>query len=306
MCCGAEAALVCHDLGIPHYFMIDDAAFTAAVIEPFKTAYAHGLTPSPCIDCNTRIKFGLLTEAARQQLGIAHIATGHYARVERAATCVRLARAAYRAKDQSYFLAGILPSVLSGLHLPLGELDQGKTAVRALATQHALRIAQRPESMELCFAGSGDYRTVIEAEQAGEIVDLDGHLLGHHQGISRYTLGQRKGLGIAAAHPLYVVTIDVDRRRVVLGPRQALLRRVVIARGLNVLQAESLSQGARLHAQTRHGPSGALVTVTGLDDDTIQVTCDEPVFAPTPGQHLVLYQDDMTVVAGGVISGSLP
>ena len=306
MCCGAEAALVCHDLGIPHYFMIDDQTFAAAVITPFKDAYAQGLTPSPCIDCNTRIKFGLLAEAARHQLGINQLATGHYARILRQGTTVRLARAAHQAKDQSYFLAGIPSAVLAGLHLPLGELDQGKSAVRALAEEHGLRIAQRPESMELCFAGAGDYRAALDEEEPGEIVDVNGRVLGQHHGISRYTLGQRKGLGIAAAHPLYVVAIDSASRQVVLGPRQALLRRIVIAEHINILQGEYLSAGAQLYAQARHGSNGAAVTVSQLDGRRIEVCFTTPIFAPTPGQHLVLYHDDSTVVAGGVISASAP
>lgn len=305
-CCGTEAAYVCRDLDLPHYYLDVRAEFTEHVIEAFRRAYAAGRTPSPCVECNTTFKFGLVWDFVGEALGIRKIATGHYARVAEQGGRWSLVRAAQKARDQSYFLYGIKAARLPDLLLPLGGLN--KEDVRRQAEAAALPVARRQDSMELCFAGEGDYRNALapEATRPGEILDPAGNVIGRHTGIAHYTHGQRRGLGIAAPEPLYVLGIRPESNTIVAGTREDALRREVRAAEVNVLEPEAMQAGARLLGKIRSGGEPAECTVEAYDGDggTMRVRFAEALFAPAPGQKLVLYDAGERVIAGGTIEES--
>ncbi len=300
-CCGAHAATVCRKLGLPHYTLDTRAAFHTAVIGPFRAAYAGGETPSPCIDCNARLKFGLVATACRAHLGIADLATGHYARVVRADTGVSLARARQRNKDQSYFIYGLPVALLEHLHLPLGELD--KDAVRAQARRAGLHVAERAESQELCFAGGGDYRAALgdALPGSGPIMDPDGRELGTHRGLWNYTVGQRHGLGLGTHQPHWVLRLEPAGNRLVVGSRDAACRREIPLRACNVLQEAACHPGRDCRGKTRSGGDPVPCRIRQRAGDQLRIRFADPVFAPAPGQHCVLYDEDDRVIAGGVI-----
>jgi tRNA-specific 2-thiouridylase len=293
----ARAVDVCRRLDLPHYVVDVRAAFESLVLDPFRRDYAEGRTPNPCVTCNVRIKFGRVFDLAREALGVTHLATGHYARTESG----RLLRAADRAKDQSYFLYRIPRDRLAAVLFPLGA--QSKTDTRRMARERGLPVAETGESMDICFAAEGDYRRLLpESARAapGPIVDPEGNVLGRHTGIAHYTVGQRRGLGIAAARPLYVLGICPRTNTIVAGPREAADCRDVAASDLNLLEAGRVAPGARLAGKLRSAGEPAPLTVTEAAEDALRVTFDEPCFAPTPGQSLVLYDGD-EVVGGGII-----
>lgn len=299
-CCGIEAVGVCEKLDIPHYFVDVRDAFNKLVIEPFYEAYGEGRTPSPCIDCNSLLKFGVVWELVEREFGALHLATGHYAQIISEGGCTRLKRGADRKRDQSYFIYGIPPHRLPFLHLPLGTL--GKKEVRQIAQDTNLPTAARSDSMELCFAGEGDYRNALAAQAApGPIIDTAGNRLGEHGGVHNFTIGQRHGLRIAAKHPLYVVDIEPAEDTIIVGTREEASRREVRAAALNVLAPELLKQGARFRGKARSVGEPEACTLVHAGTDLLSVRFDEPLFAPAPGQHLVLYTQDGCVAAGGVI-----
>ena len=301
-CCGTGAAFVCRDLGVPHYFVDVDEAFRACVVDPFRASYCEGKTPSPCVDCNTRLKFGAVWDLVREQLSIEHAATGHYARVEAAGERrAVLRRGEDRSRDQSYFLYGISRERLPYLHLPLGALP--KTEVRRIATSRGLHVAGKADSMELCFAAEGDYRKLLTDVPCvpGPICDTAGRVLGTHKGIHQYTIGQRRGLGISSSDGLYVLEIFPSTNSIVVGPREAGFRSEIRAASVNVLQPEKLRAGAELLGKIRSVGEPDGCRVTRAVADCLEVRFDAPVFAPASGQHLVLYDDAEAIVAGGVI-----
>ena len=301
-CCGADAGLVCGELGIAHYFLDVAAAFDERVVGPFRRAYSEGLTPNPCVDCNADLKFGVVWDYLEGMFGLRHLATGHYARVVERAGRWALMRAADEAKDQSYFLYGIRPERLPQLVLPLGEL--GKQAVRSLAQGAGLDVSEKPESMELCFAGEGDYRRALPESQGGPggaIVDAAGEVIGQHEGISNYTIGQRRGLRLASSEPLYVIDICPRSNSIVVGTREEASRRTVAAGDVNALAPEELRRGADLWGKIRSSGRPSPCTLTSVSGPRIVVEFETPQFAPSPGQHLVLYDEDGTVVGGGTI-----
>lgn len=304
-CCGAEAASVCREMGLTHYFLDVTTAFEQLIIEPFRQSYAHGQTPNPCVDCNTLLKFSLAWDFLRTTFGIDFLATGHYARVITTNDQTRLARAKDGGKDQSYFLYGVPLKRLGQLVLPLGELT--KDRVRAIAEQLGLSVAEKPESMELCFAGEGDYRVALLEDQAnrvGLMTDMQGNEIGTHQGIANYTIGQRRGLGFAGGKPLYVGRIDVEQNVIALGTREEVCARRISANNLNYLIGEELKQGAKLCGKIRSYGDPSPCTVTHLGSDTVTVEFQEARFAPCPGQKLVLYDQNDNVVTGGTITSS--
>lgn len=304
-CCGAEAAFVCQELGIPHYFVDTEAAFRAQVIAPFKKAYCAGRTPSPCVDCNTFLKFGTVWDLIRTKLGVEHLATGHYARIVKAeeGETVRLGRAKDMNRDQSYFLYGIRREWLPFLHFPLG--SRTKTEVRALAGQYGLKVAAKPDSMELCFAGEGDYRRLLTdiPDNPGPICTQAGVQVGCHTGIHNYTVGQRRGMGIAHTEPLYVLQIVPEENTIIVGTKEETRQTVIQATTLNILQPEVLERGAVLRGKVRSVGEPRSCRVTVMEGDMLEVVFDEPVSATAPGQHLVLYDNEDYIVAGGVITG---
>jgi len=298
-----EAARVCEALAIPHSILDLSGAFEEAVLEPFRESYRRGETPSPCVECNAGLKFGLAWDLAEATLHVEAMASGHYARCGRDGQGPYLARGADREKDQSYFLYALPLGRLSRLLLPLGTLD--KPAVRRLAEAAGLPASNKPDSMDLCFAAQGDYRTLLgEGDLArGPIVGMDGRRLGEHQGLAGYTVGQRKGLGVAAPEPLYVARIDRARNTLVVAPREALMEARVTAVRVNVLKPELLELGDLLFGKIRSTGEPAPCRVARWEGVRLTVDFDEPVFAPAPGQKLVLYDAKEQVVAGGTIQG---
>ncbi|MBW8016618.1 MAG: tRNA 2-thiouridine(34) synthase MnmA [Planctomycetes bacterium] len=301
-CCGADAAYVCGQLKMPHYFVDVTEAFNVLVIDAFRKAYSQGRTPNPCVDCNSILKFSLLWDFVSEKLGVANFATGHYAQVLRTEKGARLCRAVNKAKDQSYFIYGVPAEKVEHLYLPLGGLT--KSQVREIAAGIELGVAEKAESMELCFAGEGDYRDALgldAADREGDMLDMQGNKIGTHKGVANYTLGQRRGLGFAAGEPVYVGRIDPKNNIVALGTRDEVTEKKVSAEDANVLVGDELFVGAKLFGKIRSGGDPYACVVTDVSENGFGVEFDEPVFAPCPGQRIVLYNELDHVIAGGVI-----
>ena len=301
-CCDSDAVYVCNEIKIPHYFVDVAEPFQRLIVEQFRKTYAAGETPNPCVECNTLLKFSLVWDFLKANFQINYLATGHYARIIKNADSVALACAKDKTKDQSYFLYGINKDVLRNLVFPLGELT--KKQVRSEARRLNLYTAEKPESMELCFAGEGDYRKLLDTENAdrpGDLMDMQGRKIGTHKGIANYTIGQRRGLRFAGGKPLYVGKIEPVTNTVALGTRKELCRRVVEAKDINILIPEKLSVGARLFGKVRSYSAPQPCKVSRSTQTQFEVEFDEAQFAPCPGQKLVLYDKDDNVVAGGTI-----
>ncbi|HKA34689.1 MAG TPA: tRNA 2-thiouridine(34) synthase MnmA [Candidatus Binatia bacterium] len=299
------AAEIAAALGIRHTLIDARADFTQAVVRPFVGEYIAGRTPNPCVACNRDFKLGILLEWARRR-GADYVATGHYARVERDRETGRsaLARGVDRQKDQSYFLFALSQDQLAATLFPLGDLE--KSEVRAVARRLALSVAERPESQDVCF---GDYRAFVEtlADPAelhgGEIVDRAGNVLGYHEGLHRLTIGQRKGLGISAAEPLYVLEIDEATRRVVVGGREELNSFGLVAGSLNWIEPPAATEFAA-EVQVRYRARAIPCRVGLLADGRCETRFASAFPAVTPGQAAVFYRGE-TVLGGGWIERSL-
>ena len=291
-------------LGIPHAVLDQRDDFRKAVVAPFARSYLDGATPNPCVACNRHFKIEKLLEWAEVR-GIPRVATGHYARTGRCSGGASLLRGSDRNKDQSYFLFALSPRQLDHIVFPLGDLH--KEAVRAKAREMRLPVAERPESQDICL---GDHRAVVESfakpDQlgGGEIVDSLGNVLGHHDGVHRFTVGQRKGLGIAAPRPLYVLRIDAERRRVVVGGREELRAPSFTASRLNWLAAP-LGGETSAEVQVRYRSKPVPCTLRPLNGDGVEVLPGEPLASVTPGQAAVFYRDDQ-VLGGGWIDRPSP
>jgi tRNA-uridine 2-sulfurtransferase len=307
-CCAGEdihdAARVAGRLGIAHYVLDYEARFHTAVIEDFVETYRRGETPVPCVRCNERIKFRDLLGTARD-LGASALATGHYVRRAVGPRGPELYRAADPRRDQSYFLFATTRAELGFLRFPLGGLEKDET--RALARRFGLAVAEKPDSQDICFVPHGSYARLVErlrpeSAEPGEIVDGTGRVLGRHQGLARFTVGQRKGLGIAAAEPLYVLRLDPLTRRVVVGPRAALSERRLVLGDLNWLADRPLPEGGiRVTAKLRSTqPPVAAMLYPGNAENTAELAPAAPVTAAAPGQAAVFY-DGERVLGGGWI-----
>jgi tRNA-specific 2-thiouridylase len=297
-----DARRVATRLGIPHYIMNFERQFDEQVVSDFVREYARGRTPIPCVHCNGDLKFRTLASRA-EALGAATVATGHYARVERAADgTYLLKRGVDASKDQSYFLFTLDQEQLSHAMFPVGDLD--KAAVRERARDFGLPVAEKPDSHEICFVGDGDHTGFLErhgtSPGAGNLHDLTGRIVGRHDGVHRFTVGQRKGLGLSSPVPLYVVGIDAGSNSVTVGPRDALLRDTLTASGVNWISGRTPPAGTRVTAQIRYRHREAAACLTPLEDARVQVTFDEPQSAVAPGQAVVFY-DGEVVVGGGWI-----
>ena len=304
-CCSLDsindARRVCESLGVPHYVLNLEQPFGEDVIDNFVDEYARGRTPIPCVRCNTFTKFRDLLRKA-DAIDARWIATGHYARMVDGA----LHRAADDAKDQTYFLWGIDRSVLSRMLLPIGELTKAETRARARAMGLAV-VAEKAESQEICFVPGGDYTVVLEQRlganapslSPGPIVLSNGQVIGQHDGFARFTIGQRRGLPGGFRQPMFVVGIRPQDRAVVIGPREELLGRGLIARELNWL-GDAPRVGAKVQVRVRHRAGRAAAEIVRLDDGEVELALDEPVSAITPGQSLAMYDGDR-VIGGGII-----
>jgi tRNA-uridine 2-sulfurtransferase len=298
-----DARRVAGVLGFPHYIVNFERQFEETVISNFVREYATGRTPIPCAHCNSDLKFATLLERALG-LGAEHVATGHYARVEqRADGRWLLERSADRAKDQSYFLFSLTQAQLARARFPVGGLT--KPQVREEARRLGLKVAEKPDSQEICFVPSGDYAAFVakrqpEAARGGAIVDEHGVKLGEHAGVHRFTVGQRKGLGIAAEAPLYVLKLDSGTATVVVGAREALEQTKLTASEVNWISADAPPDWLGVEAQIRHRHTPAPGRVRALPGGRAALEFDSPQTAITPGQAVVFYQGDV-VVGGGWI-----
>src|SRR5215472_6754812 len=317
-CCSIDdvydARRVAEDLGIPYYVVNHDERFERDVVRPFVEEYLSGRTPIPCSLWNNHLKFDQLLITARQ-IGADLLATGHYALCEFDADRNRwlLRRAADPAKDQTYFLFGLTQEQLSRTRFPLGRMN--KPQVRELARQHGLALAEKPDSQEICFVPGGDYKRFIDAylaeqgealpDTSGNLVTTEGNVIGHHEGIHNFTVGQRKGLGVATGSPLYVININGAKGQVTVGGGDHLRSRDLLARQMNWISIDQLREPMRVHAKIRHRHEPAPATIENAPNDEVLVTFDEPQRAITPGQAVVFYQDDI-VVGGGWIAEVAP
>jgi tRNA-specific 2-thiouridylase len=313
-CCSIDdvydARRVAEDLGIPYYVVNHEERFERDVVRPFVEEYLSGRTPIPCSLCNNHLKFDQLLITARQ-IGADLLATGHYALCEFDPARNRwlLRRAADQAKDQTYFLFGLTQEQLSRTRFPLGHMS--KPQVRELARQHGLALAEKPDSQEICFVPGGDYKRFIDAylaeqgeslpDTSGDLVTTEGTVIGHHEGIHNFTVGQRKGLGVATGSPLYVININGAEGKVTVGGGDHLLSRKLLAHQMNWIAIPELREPMRVHAKIRHRHEPAPATIENAANGEVLVTFDEPQRAITPGQAVVFYDDDL-VVGGGWIA----
>jgi tRNA-specific 2-thiouridylase len=314
-CCAGQdildARAAAESIGIPHYVLDYERRFRESVIDDFADTYGRGETPVPCIRCNQTVKFRDLLEVARD-LDAAALATGHYVRRTVGPADVGLHRAIDESRDQSYFLFATTRAQLDYLRFPLGGLE--KTEVRAAAAALGLVAADKPDSQDICFVPEGRYTTVIDrlrpdTGRSGEILHVDGRVLGRHEGVSRYTVGQRRGLNIAVGDPLFVVKLDAARREVVVGPREALLSTTLTLKETNWLgEGPSIEDAARrsrvVLARVRSTRPPSPARLERATDGAIQVIFDAPEEAVSPGQACVLYDavDSSRVLGGGFIA----
>ena len=305
-CCSLEdvedARSVAFRLGIPYYVFNFSDDFKGQVIDRFIAAYERGATPNPCIDCNRYLKFERLYERARI-LGCDAIVTGHYARIEQENGRWLLKKSLDESKDQSYVLYSLTQEQLAHTRLPLGAMHKSET--RRIAEEQGFYNADKPDSQDICFVPDGDYAGFIARFtghdcSAGDFVDEEGHVLGRHKGIVHYTVGQRKGLGIAADAPLYVKQIDAASNRVVLSGNESLFSRELTANDFNWIAYDVPPRELRASARVRYHQREQAATVTVLGDGRVHLVFDEPQRAITPGQAVVLYDGD-TVLGGGTI-----
>ncbi|MBI4618530.1 MAG: tRNA 2-thiouridine(34) synthase MnmA [Planctomycetes bacterium] len=311
-CCSArdadDARRVAGILGIPFYSLNFEEEF-GRIVDDFAGEYARARTPNPCVRCNQWLKFGRLLETARE-LGAEAVATGHYVRRVDREGSLALARARDLSKDQSYYLFALGPGEIAAARFPVGDLEKSK--VREVAREHGFPNADKPESQDICFVPDGDYRPVVQAVRPdsfrpGEIRDTSGRLLGTHSGVAAFTIGQRRGVGVAAGHPLYVVELDAETNTVVVGTRDELARGGLLAAGVLWTTGQVPAPGTELRcaAQVRYNHRPGDCTVRMDASGGAEVLFDRPESAVTPGQAVVFYEGDV-VLGGGWIDSALP
>lgn len=298
----SDAKAVCEKLGIEHLTLDFKTDFKQKVMDDFIAQYKEGLTPNPCLECNKYIKFGKMLDVALEK-GYDKIATGHYARVEKQGDRFVLKRAKDLSKDQSYVLYSLTQHQLSHLELPSGELT--KAEIRSIAEEKGLVNANRPDSQDICFVPDGDYASFIQKTDGfksvkGDYVDINGNVLGSHQGVIHYTIGQRKGLGIALGKPQFVIDKSAESNRVVLGDEEHLFKKEVDVRDVNFIPFDILQNEMRVTAKLRyrHEPQPCVIYPFG---EGVKIVFDEPQRAPTSGQAAVFYDGDIVVGGGKII-----
>ena len=315
-CCSegmVDAAKICEDLGVPHHIVDSREVFQASIVDFLVNGYSAGVTPLPCSQCNKTVKFGPMLKYAREELGIEKIATGHYARItyDTATDRYQLLRAIDPAKDQSYFLYDLTQDLLAGTEFPLGEIT--KTETRRIAAEFGLTTADKPESQDLCLVESnGSMRAFLDkyiAPQKGDIVDKSGRVLGQHDGVHHYTIGQRKGLGIAAPEPLYVIELDAGANRVIVGDRQLAVESDCNVQKVNWVSVAPPIAPIRASVQIRYRSQPVPATIIPVESSEadekasgtrVKVIFDEPQLSITPGQAAVWYDGDV-LLGGGII-----
>lgn len=306
-CCSIESIMEAkhnaEKMGFEHHIVDFRDTFREHVIKNFVDEYAHGRTPNPCVLCNSHIKWGALLEAAREY-GCEKIATGHYARIAEHGGHRYLRTAADTHKDQTYFLWMLTEANLERTLFPLGDLT--KDEVRRIAAEHGYdALVKKPESQEVCFIPDNDYRGFLAKEgvppEPGDYIDADGKVVGKHQGCPFYTIGQRKGLGVALGYPAFVTDIDTGTNRISLGHHDDLLTDIVRVRDLRIRDIQWLTDSPQVEARIRYRSQAAPASLTiGTENKAATLQFDSPVWAPTPGQSVVLYKDNL-VVGGGII-----
>ncbi|MBU1983323.1 tRNA 2-thiouridine(34) synthase MnmA, partial [bacterium] len=311
-CCSVtmsrDAAAVAERLGFRHYVIDLSKEFRSAVIENFGREYLAGRTPNPCVRCNTFVKWQTLLDRARR-MGCDYLATGHYARVEHGGVRILMQRAKYLDKDQSYALWGLSQESLSRTLFPLGEIS--KTDVRRIAVELGLKTADKPESQDICFVPDDDYGGFLRDNfgsewpvlDRGEIVGPEGAILGYHRGVAHYTVGQRKGLGVAVGEPLYVTRIDALANRVYVGFEKDCFAIAAEADQTNWISISRPKDSIHCTVKIRYRDEGHMAQVVPLDDEGVRIEFDEPVRAVTPGQSAVFYDGDL-LLGGGVFRSS--
>ncbi len=311
-CCSegmVDAARLCEELGIPHHIVDSRDVFQSNIIDYVVNGYEAGVTPLPCSQCNRAVKFSPMLDYAKQKLGTDKIATGHYARINYDQTSDRyqLLKAVDANKDQSYFLYDLPQELLAGSVFPLG--NQTKEETRRVAAEFGLATAEKPESQDLCLVEAhGSMQTFLDRyinQKEGEIVDLAGNVLGKHTGIHHYTIGQRRGLGIAAPEPLYVVKLDAVMNRVVVGDRHAGGRLECTVSRMNWVSIAEPTAPIGAEVKIRYRSKSVPAKIIPLGDSRIKIMFEEHQFGVTPGQAAVLYNGEM-VLGGGIIEHSFP
>ncbi|BAU06701.1 tRNA 2-thiouridine(34) synthase MnmA [Fischerella sp. NIES-3754] len=306
-CCSEgmiDAASICEQLGVPHHVVDMRDVFQTNIVDYLVAGYSSGITPLPCSQCNKTVKFGPMLQYARETLGCDRIATGHYARIRynEATARYELLRAIDRNKDQSYFLYDLSQDLLAGTVFPLGEKQKSDT--RRIASEYNLKTADKPESQDLCLVeANGSMRAFLDkylAPKQGDIVDMDGKVLGQHDGVHHYTIGQRKGLGIAAAEPLYVIALDAVNNKVIVGDRTKATQPECTVNRVNWVAIAEPASPIRAEVQIRYRSHPVPVTVIPLENSRVRLVFDEPQFSITPGQAAVWYEGEK-VLGGGII-----
>ncbi|MBR0139847.1 MAG: tRNA 2-thiouridine(34) synthase MnmA [Firmicutes bacterium] len=310
-CCDIDdARTAARQIGIDFFPVNSALAFQKCVVEPFSSEYLRGMTPNPCIECNRYVKWDRLLFYAKV-IGAKYIATGHYASVVKLDNGrYTVKRAKFAEKDQTYMLYKLTQEQLAATLMPLGDLP--KSEVRKIAEEAGLSVASKPDSQEVCFVTDGSYADYIEktagAASAGEglFVDASGKVLGKHKGIIHYTVGQRKGLGIALGYPAYVIEIRPESNEVVLGDERSLYRNSLLCRDCDFMSIAGLEVGEGLSCtvKIRYQHAGQRAVISKADKDAVRVSFEEPVRAPAPGQSAVFYDDEDRVIGGGIISGA--
>jgi len=301
----SDAKRVCDDIGIMHYTMDFKDEFNKRVIDDFICEYSNCRTPNPCIQCNKYLKFGAMYKKA-QELGIEYLATGHYAITEYSEEYGRivLKKAKNLKKDQSYVLYTIPKEILDKVIFPLGEFVE-KEEIRGIVGKYNVELASKPDSEDICFIPDGDYRGFLEANsslrpKSGDIVNTEGKVLGKHNGLYNYTIGQRKGLGISNLEPLFVVDFDREKNQVIVGEKDKIYRTEMFVKNINLLLIDELKDKIEVGVKIRYSAKEEKATIEMVDDDLIKVVFENPIARITPGQSAVFYIDDI-VLGGGKI-----
>lgn len=301
-----EAKKICDKLGIKHYVANAKEEFKKYVIGDFICQYKNCKTPNPCIECNKYLKFGYMYEKAKE-LGIDYIATGHYAKMEYSEEYKRyvIKKASNLAKDQSYVLYNIPKEILENVLFPLAEIESKET-IRKIAKNYGLEVANKPDSEDICFIPDGDYKKFLEKysdiqSKEGNIVNKQGKILGKHQGLYRYTIGQRKGLGISYSEPLFVIGFKPEKNELIVGTKKDIYQKEMLVTQINLLLLDKMEKPMKVMVKTRYSSNEYEAKIEMLDEKIIKVTFDEPVPRITPGQSAVFYIEDMVLGGGKII-----